>query len=169
MKQLQTAFGIVPRVERQRWRVLGCFVAVREVGFFLLQVAAVRQQDAAQVMRGGRAVHLAPEALTRQQRQVAAVVNVRVGEDHGVDLSRIDRQRRPVAQAQLLVALEQPAVDQYPRCALLNQVFRAGDGVGSAQKLEFHGRSLGAGAADGLRWIKPRACVGLRQRVYRIK
>ena len=81
MEQLRAALGIVPRIERQRRCVLRCFMAVGEVGFFLLQVAAV--------------------------------VEVRVGEDHGIDVGCLDRQRRPVAPTQLLVALKQPPIDQH--------------------------------------------------------
>jgi hypothetical protein len=142
MKQLQAAFGVIPRVKRQRRRVLRGLVAVGELGFFFLQMAAVEQQDTAQVKGCGRAVHLAGKALACQQRQVAAVVQVGMGQDDRVNAGRLHRQRRPVAQAQRLVALKQSAIDQHLRGALLQQVFRACDGVGSAQKLEFHGRSL---------------------------
>ena len=42
-------------------------------------------------------------------------------------LGRVDRQRRPVAHAQLLEALEQPAVDQDAAAIEIEQVLRAGD------------------------------------------
>jgi hypothetical protein len=92
-----------------------CFekaVPVGEGGVFFLDVAAVGQQDAAQVPRAGGGMHPAVEAFAHQQWQVAAVVQVGVGQDDGVDLAGHHRQGSPVAQAQLLVALEQPAVDQ---------------------------------------------------------
>ena len=41
-----------------------------------------------------------------------AVIDMRVGEDDGVDGFGRNRQRRPVAQAQLLQALEQSAIEQ---------------------------------------------------------
>jgi hypothetical protein len=62
------------------------------------------------------------------------VVQVRVGEQYGVNLLRRYGQRRPVAQAQGLVALKETAVNQQTLLAKLDQVFRTGDGVGGAQK-----------------------------------
>jgi hypothetical protein len=60
------------------------------------------------IPRAGGGMHPAVEALARQHRQVAAVVQVGVGQDDGVDLAGHHRQRSPVAQAQLLVALNSP-------------------------------------------------------------
>ena len=48
-----------------------------------------------------------------EQGQVAAVVQVGVGENHRVDLVGRQGQWLPVAKAQLLVALEQPAIHQH--------------------------------------------------------
>jgi hypothetical protein len=50
------------------------------------------------------------------------VVQVGVGQDDGVDLVRAPPAGVPVAQAQLLVALEQPAVDQQAVAVVPDQV-----------------------------------------------
>ena len=48
-----------------------------------------------------------------EPRQVAAVIEVRVRQHDGVDVGRANRQRLPVALAQLLESLEQAAVDEH--------------------------------------------------------
>ena len=60
------------------------------------------------------AVHPAAKAQLHQPRQEAAVVDVRMRQHHRIDRARRHGQRRPVAQAQLLDALEQAAVDEQP-------------------------------------------------------
>src|SRR5439155_22097512 len=47
-----------------------------------------------------------------------------------------DRQRVPVAEAQLLLALEQAAVDHQALAVRLERVLRAGYGPGGAKKLQ---------------------------------
>jgi hypothetical protein len=69
------------------------------------------------------------------------VVEVGVRQQHRMDLARHHGQGPPVAQAQLLVALEQTAVHQQGVPVMLDQEFGAGDGVGAAQKsdVDAHG------------------------------
>ena len=76
----------------------------------------------------------AAEALRHEPRQVAAVIEVRVRQDDGVDVLRGDRQVLPVALAQLLQPLEQPGVDEHLRVAGVEQVLRAGDRLRRAEK-----------------------------------
>ena len=76
----------------------------------------------------------AAEPAGDQPRQVAGVVHVRVGQDHGVDGGRVDGQRVPVAPPQLLEPLEQPAVDEHAPVAGLDQVLGAGDGAGGTEE-----------------------------------
>jgi hypothetical protein len=65
-----------------------------------------------------------------------------MGQQHGIHRIGRNGQRRPIAQAQLFVALEQPAVDQQAVAVMAYQVFGAGDGVGTAQKcdVDAHGK-----------------------------
>ena len=130
----QTVERVLLGIERQGRAVLGKAVPVGERGIFFLDVAAVGQQHSAQVHRAGRGVDGALVAFLDQQRDVAAVVQVRMREHHRIDLGRHHGQRRPVAQAQLLVTLEQPAIHQQPVVVVLDQVLGACDGVGSAEE-----------------------------------
>ena len=62
------------------------------------------------------------------------MVKVGVREDDRVDVFGGHGQRLPIAQAQLLVALKQAAVDQQALVLVFDQVFGAGHGVGSAEE-----------------------------------
>ena len=137
---LHAVLRIQARIQRQCGRVLGELVAVEEGGVFFLQVSAVGQENGAQVPRAWRAMDGFGIAISRQQGQVAAVVQVRVGQHHGIDLVGRERQGLPVAQAQLLVALEQAAIHQHAVAVVAHQVFGAGDGARAAQKsdVDFH-------------------------------
>jgi hypothetical protein len=48
-------------------------------------------------------------------------------------------ERVPVVQAQLLIALEQAAIDQYVQVAMFQQVLAAGDRTGRPEKCHTHG------------------------------
>ena len=141
LDQRQAVQRVLAGVQRQGRRVFGKAVAVGECRVFFLQVAAVGQQNRAQVARARAGIHRAMKAALGQQRQVAAVVQVRVREQHGVDVARRHRQRTAVAQAQLLVALKQAAVHQHVDALVAYQKFGAGDRVRAAQKADLHAHS----------------------------
>ena len=67
------------------------------------------------------------------------MVDMGVGQDHRIDGPRVHWQLRPVAQPQLFEALKQAAIDQDLFGARTDQIFRAGNGAGSAEKLDLHG------------------------------
>ena len=77
-------------------------------------------------------MNLTPKPIQTQQRQVSAVVDVGMCQQHRIDVPRFNPQRGAVAQPQLLVALEQTAVDQNALAVMLNEKFGAGDGVGGS-------------------------------------
>ena len=159
LELLQAMLRIQPGVERQRRRVLRELVAVEESGVFFLQMATVGQQDGAQVARARRAVDGAGVAIAHQQGQVAAVVQVRVREHHGVDLAGRHGQRLPVAQAQRLVALEQPAVEQQALALVGDQVLGAGDGAGATEEgyADGHGKAPSSVCGPSYRLWQQRA------------
>ncbi len=63
-----------------------------------------------------------------------------MGQHHRIKRPQRRGQRLPVAQAQLLETLEEPAVDQYPRAVTGQQEFAAGHGAGAAKKCQLHGQ-----------------------------
>jgi len=79
--------------------MLGVAPAVGVFRVLLLDMGAVQQNDLGKV--GGRRCrkYVVAEALLDQLGQVAAVVEVRVGQDDAVDRRRIDRERLPVPLA----------------------------------------------------------------------
>ena len=134
-------------VQRQRRRVLGKAVPVRVARLFVLQVAGIGQQQPAQLDARRRGEHLAAKAELDQARNEAAVVDVRMRQQHRVDRGRRHRQRRPVAQAQLLQALEQPAIDEQAPAVVFDEVLRSRHGAGGTEELQSHQSLPGAAPA----------------------
>jgi hypothetical protein len=106
---------------------------------FLLDVGAVAQQQAAQVVGGVRGVDAPPEALFPQLRQQPGVVDVGVREQDGVDGGGVEAEVA-VAFARLgAAALKQTAIEQQPRAVReVEQVFGPGDGAGGTPERKFH-------------------------------
>ena len=128
--------GIFLGVKRQRGGVLAEAALVRELRVFFLQVRGVRQDELAQIVRAARAIHRPLKTLRNEPRQPATVVDVRVREDDDVDGFGRNRQRRPVAEAKLLQALKQPAVEQDPPAVNFEEVLGAGDRARSSKKTQ---------------------------------
>jgi len=74
------------------------------------------------------------EPLVHQGWQVAAVVEVCVGERDRVDVGRRHRERFPVPAAQRAKPLEHPGVHQDPGVAAGDEELAAGDGAGSTEE-----------------------------------
>jgi hypothetical protein len=87
---------------------------------------------------------MAGKTFLGQQRQITTVIQVRVGQQHGINLMRSHWQRRPVAQSQLFVALKQAAIYQHTVVALSDQVLGACHGTGTTEECDAdaHGFSL---------------------------
>ncbi len=111
--------SVTPGEERARIGVAAVALLLREAGLFFLQGAGIFEHQAGE--RAGRlgAVDRAAVALCHEARQEAGVVEVGVGEDDRVDLLRPERERAPVALLELLVALEEAAVDEQASVAEL--------------------------------------------------
>ena len=117
-------------------------VAVGVERVFFLQVAAVGPQNFAQVARARAHMHPPRKTIALQLGHIATVIQVGVGQDDRVHAVRRDRQSVPVAQAQLLEALEQTAVHKQRLRAAANQVFGAGDAVSAADELKGHSHGV---------------------------
>ena len=107
-----------------------------------LEEAGVAEHYVAEV--DGLASREDPSAKARlhELRQVAGVVDVRVGEDHVVDGLRIDRQVAVLLERLLAMPLVESAVKQDALSARLDEVHGSGRRSGSAKKRDLHGRLL---------------------------
>ena len=111
----------------------GKALAVRKVSVLLLQPGTVEQDQLGHVARGLRAVDFAAEPVQYQSRQVAAMVEVGMGQHHRIDVARRHVQALPVEFTQVLQSLEQATIDQDACVATGEQVLGAGDSAGSAE------------------------------------
>lgn len=62
------------------------------------------------------------------------MIEVRMSEEHGIDLPGRDGKGSPIALAQLLVALEQSAIDQDPPITGIEKIFGTGHGPRAAEE-----------------------------------
>src|SRR5581483_7659922 len=129
-------------VQRQCGIVLRLVMLVIERRVFFLQMAGIRKQNSAQVYGGRSRVDPSPKTLLNQARNPSAVVEVRMSEDHRVNISGRNRRWLPVSFSPLFRPLEQAAVDQDLKSILpapigsgVDQVLGTGHGAGCAQKL----------------------------------
>ena len=113
------------------------------LGFHLLDVGAVLQHDVQQFAGGLGAVDGVAEPFAHHEGQQAGMVDVRVGHKDEVDIARGVGTGIAVALLDGLVALVHAAVDTETLAAGLYHVTGAGNGLGSAKKLDFHGDAPG--------------------------
>jgi hypothetical protein len=128
--------------EGQGRGVLREALAVQVPGVLLLEVRGVEEEDLREVPGGRRAEDGPPEPLPHEARETADVVEVGVGEDDRIDLRRIEVGLRPVPQAQLLLALEHPGVDEEPPVPRLQEVLGPGDRPRRPEEDESHASIL---------------------------
>ena len=115
-------------------------VFVQPVDIALLDPRAVRQHDLAKVAGGVRGVDVSRETLAGQIRQVAAVVDVGVRQNHHVDRLRVEIRETTVhLVGELARSLIEPAIEQDALAVDLQQMLRAGGGAGRTAKFQFHG------------------------------
>lgn len=145
----QRRLGVGLRVERERRVVAGGPTQVGVAGVLLLEVGRVAQEDAGQRRGGRRAPDRSPEPVADQGGEVAAVVDVGVGEQHRLDRGRVHRERRPVQLPEALQALEEAAVDEQPAPAGVDEEPGAGDGLRCAEEGELHDLSMRGRGRDG--------------------
>jgi len=113
-----------------------------ERGVVHLDVRGVHEHDAAQVARGEGAMDVAGVSLLHQIRQVARVIHVRVAQDDGVNLLRIERETAVALDGFLAMALEETAFEQQPFAVDLEQIHRAGGGARRAEEVDLHGEKM---------------------------
>jgi len=105
-------------------------------------VPGIGQQDAAQIDGGRRGIDWPVKALLDQSRNPAAVIDVGVGQDDGIDLTGREGQVFPITLAPFLLPLEETAIHQHLDAtaaafvAGIDQVLGAGHDAGCAEKLD---------------------------------
>jgi len=82
------------------------------LGELLVELARVEEDEAGQLDRPGGGVDGASVAVLDEEREEAAMVEMGVGQQDGVELLRVVRERDPVADRFVGAALEHPAVDE---------------------------------------------------------
>ena len=106
------------------------------IAFLFVKVGRVGQEVLQKSRRGTRRVNGPGETGPREARQIASVVDMRVGEHHRVHRACVERRRRPVLLLQLARSLEHATVDENPARARFEEVFRAGHRAASSQEAE---------------------------------
>jgi hypothetical protein len=92
--------------------MLGKVMAVGVRRILFLKIAAVGEENPAEVPRRRGGIDLPGETVPDQKGEVAAVIEMGMGEDHRIDLSRRDRQRFPISETELFKSLKESAVDE---------------------------------------------------------
>src|SRR5581483_12478326 len=92
--------------------------------------------------RGEGAMDVAGVTLPAEVGQVARVVHVRVAEDDGIDLFRIERKTTIAPGRFFPMALEKAAFEQQFFPVDLEEIHRAGRRAGGAEKVDFHGGKM---------------------------
>ena len=114
------------------------------LGELLVELARVEQDERGQLDGAGGGVDRSFVPVLDQQRQQAAVVEMGMGQQHGVEIGRIEGERDAVADRFVRAALEHPAIDEDLGPLGDEQVLRAGDGRRAAEEGDLHGRMVTA-------------------------
>ena len=103
-------------------------------GVFFLDAGRVGEHDGDEIARGRRAVDRSLITLAHQVGQVAAVIDVGVTEYHGVERRWIEGKMFVARAGFLARTAMQSAVKQDLLLGGLDEVHRAGDGLGRPKK-----------------------------------
>ncbi len=103
-----------------------------DLGF--LDAAGIRQHVGTEIDGAARRKDAAGKAVAHQLRQQAAVVDMGMGQEHGVDVGGAKRKRPVVQLLQGFRSLKQAAIDQEASGAGLEQIAGARHGAGRAEE-----------------------------------
>ncbi|MBS1196195.1 MAG: hypothetical protein H6R33_915 [Actinobacteria bacterium] len=136
-QQPQGTLGVLRGVEGQRRVVAAVALAVQVLGSLLLKAGGVGQHHPEEVRGGRRSPHRPLVGVTAHQAgQVAAVVDVGVGQQHLVGQRGAEGRVLPVELGDLSRPLEHAAVHEQAAAARRQQELGAGDRVGAAKEGE---------------------------------
>ena len=133
--------GVVESVERRlgrRRRFPAGGLAQVAPRVFLLQPRGVEQHQPREVARGIGGDDLAAKPALDEQRNPAAMVEMRMGQHQHVDRPRVEGERLGVGRALLAPALKHAAIDENSSARRLDQVARSRHAAVRAVEGEFH-------------------------------
>ena len=136
-------------------------MAVEPFDVAFVNVRRVWQHDAAKVARGRCGEDVAAEAAFAEVWEVAAVVDVRVGKHHDVDLRRIKGEITVALEGLVPPSLIKATVEQDALTVDLDEMLRAGGGACGTAEGEFHGWLEGNPVAPQLVTGTPNTATGL--------
>ncbi|MCE2873791.1 MAG: hypothetical protein LW605_08545 [Xanthomonadales bacterium] len=136
---LQRTLDIVEVEKGRHERLVRRAPTVVAIGLSGGEVGRVAQHDRQQVAASGIGVDRSAEAALHEQRQPAAVVDMRMAQDHCVDGVRLERERPAVAGARIATALQHAAVEQDLPTGHPQDVAGAGHLTRRAVELDLHG------------------------------
>src|SRR5512139_3220208 len=116
-------------------------MAVGELCILLLQEGTIDQDQLGDVYRSRGRVNRAAKAVADQPWQVAAMVEVPVGEDDGIDRICRHGKRLPIEQPQFFPALEEAAIDEDARTVMVEQMLGAGNGPRATKAFQAYHRN----------------------------
>jgi hypothetical protein len=70
------------------------------------------------------------------------MIHVRVAQDHGVNLPRVERKAAVALDGFFAVALEEAAFEQQPFAVDLDEIHRTGGGARRAEEVDLHGEKM---------------------------
>src|SRR2546429_6386660 len=130
-------FGGIERLDGWQTFLRSFFGDILGVG--ALDLGGIFEHDRGQVARGERAVDVPGVTLAAEVRQIAAVVDVRVAEDDGIQRLGVEGKVAVPLDGFVAFALEQSALEQEPLPVYFEKEHRAGRGAGGAEEVDFHG------------------------------
>src|SRR5580698_5325298 len=90
-------------------------------------MSGIEHHEACKFPRGGSRDDFAVKAALGQERQPAAMVEVRVSEEHIIDAGGVKTERRGVVDVEFAAALKQTAIDQHAFARAFDQMARPGN------------------------------------------
>ena len=146
LERLQRGLGIGLGIDRSDLRSPARRVAAVEGGDLgFLDSPGIRQHVGTQVDRSARRQDPAAKPLTHQLRQQSAMVDMRMRQQHGIDVGGPEREGSVVQFLQGLLTLEQAAVDQKAAGLRFKEVARAGHRARGAAKPNGHTHEVFSG------------------------
>jgi hypothetical protein len=108
----------------------------------LLDLRGILKHDRAEIARGERAIDISFVTLRAKIRQIAAVINVRVTEDNGINSLWVEREMAVAIHRFIAATLEQSAFKQETFAVDFKKIHGTGCRPGRAEEMDSHGGNV---------------------------